>query len=147
MSNSRQQMVEFYKKLFAEYWADKSRKPYHQGLDTTELQIASVDEMMAAYGYVPRRVASHPDVRDGRFGYTLAFPIKDSRAKFLSLEDAVSMHNGVISSAFSTTMQRKLSHYISKAREYRIVEIVSVQRIKGGGLKSQTQSVKFLEEE
>lgn len=147
MANSRQQLVDTYKKRFAEYWSEPSRKPYHEGMDTTDLQIASVDEMMAAYGYVPRRVPSHPTVRDGRFGYMLAFPVKDSRAKFMSLEDAVSMHNGVISSAFSTTMQKKFSHYISKAREYRIVEIVSVQRVKGGCLKSQTQAIKFLEEE
>ena len=149
-SYSRQELVNKYKKRFEDFWKE-NRSEYCGGIDSTEVQMASVDEMMSAYGYVPRRIQQYPKIRDGRFGYVLAFPVKDSRSKFMTLEAAVSMHNGILHSAYTSTMQRRLSGKICFARKNRVVEKVSLQRNKKSGnrvgLKSQTKFVKFLEEE
>lgn len=123
------------------------------GMDSTHIQMASVDEMMSAYGYVPRRVEKYPHITDGRFGYQLAFKARkgDRRATFMSLEQAVRMHNGELG-FYTRSRASDLDNPIYFARQNRIVETVSLQRNKrwgndGSGLKSQTVWVKFLEDQ
>ena len=130
---------------FSDYRAEKNK-------DTTHIQMASVDEMMSAYGYVPRRLPNYPAITDGRFGYVLAhkLPAGDRRSKFMSFEAAVRMHNGEMG-FYTTTRARYLSSPIAFARRNRIVETVGLQRNKrigndASGLTSQIRWVKFLEE-
>lgn len=123
-----------------------------KGMDSTHIQMASVDEMMSAYGYIPRRVSKYPNITDGRFGYQLAFKARrgDRRSAFMSLADAVRMHNGELG-FYTRSLARNLADPVHFARKNRIVETVSLQRDKrwgndGSGIKSQTTWVKFLEE-
>lgn len=117
-------------------------------MDTTHIQMASLDEMMSAYGYVPRRLPEFPEVKDGRFGYVLAFPssAKICRPTFLSLENAVSIHNG---NGYLGNPFRRLGDRMCFALRNRIVEQVAVQRDKSleGGIKSTKRWIKFCGEE
>ena len=150
-SLARLELVTKYRKelddynAFSEYRAEKNK-------DTTHIQMASVDEMMSAYGYVPRRVSNYPKITDGRFGYVLAFklPKGDRRSKFMSFEAAIRMHNGELG-FYTTTRARYLASPVVFARQNRIVETVALQRNKRigndrSGLTSQIRWVKFLEE-
>lgn len=150
-SASRQELVAKFRKELAEWWENGES---HHGKDTTHIQMASVDEMMSAYGYVPRRVARYPHITDGRFGYQLVKADKgyDSRMIFMSLEAAVRMHNGTTGGFRTLSSANRGKSRSAFARNNRIVETVSLQRNKrwgndASGLKSQTRWVKFLEQE
>lgn len=144
-SYSRLELLKKFKKEMS-LW--RSRGETHHGMDTTHIQMASVDEMMSAFGYVPRRLPNYHLVKDGRFGYVLAFPRSqgDRRYVFMSLENAVRMHNGCLE-FFSRNRAASLYGSISFARENRVVETVSLQRTKKGGLIAQTRWVKFIDGE
>ncbi len=142
---ARKELLDKFKKELSEW---TSNHP----MDTTHIQMASLDEMMAAYGYVPRRVFNYPAVKDGRFGYEKAFRSKKShtlRPAYISLEDAVRLHNGHFE-LYSKKYLQKVKDMIEFAHSVRIVETVSIQREKGrgcgNGIKSQTRWIKFLEE-
>lgn len=146
-SYSRTKLVEeFQEELYA---YNLVRKPLaSMAKDTTHIQMASVDEMMSAFGYVPRRLPNYPDVKDGRFGYVLAFPGKrgDRRYTFMSFESAVRLHNNSLG-FFSRNRASDLYKSIAFARSNRIVEKVALQRTNGGGLISQKQWIKFRDRE
>lgn len=147
-SLARLELVNKFRKELEEFW-NGDKKTYH-GADTTHIQMASLDEMMSAYGYVPRRLAKYPEITDGRFGYSLAFPAKD-RPLHLSLEAAVQLHNGSMPRPRTVSRKQMEESPAVFARKNRIVETVSLQRNKrwgndGSGIKTQTRWVKFLEE-
>lgn len=150
-SLSRLALVNKFRKEIEDFNAFSSLRS-EKSMDTTHIQMASLDEMMSAYGYVPRRLERHPEVTDGRFGYELAFPQKrDSRPRFMSFEDAIRMHNGTILGFRTLSRIKKSGSKMAFARRNRIVENVSLQRNKkwgndASGIKSQTRWVKFLEE-
>lgn len=132
--------------------ADKFRKEIEgwdspQPMDTTHIQMASLDEMMSAYGYVPRRLPSFPEVRDGRFGYYLVDKSYENKMRpfFMSLQDAVSIHNG---NGYKGNPFRRLDDRMSFALRNRIVVQVAIQRDKSleGGIKSTKKWIKFHEE-
>lgn len=143
-SYSRLELVKKFRKEIEDWW--KAGETHH-GMDTTHIQMASLDEMMSAYGYVPRRLPNFPEVKDGRFGYQLAFPRckKICRPFFISLQDAVSIHNG---NGYKGNPFRRLGDRMSFALQNRIVEQVAVQRDKSleGGIKSTKKWIKFYEE-
>lgn len=149
-SLSRLELINKFRKEIEDFWSG-DKKTYH-GIDTTHIQMASLDEMMSAYGYVPRRLGRHPEVIDGRFGYELSSPQKrDSRPRFMSFEDAIRMHNGTSSGFRTTSRNNRRTGKKVFARSNRIVENVSLQRNKKrgndcSGIKAQTRWVKFLEE-
>lgn len=116
-------------------------------MDTTHIQMSSLDEMMSAYGYVPRRLPNFPEVKDGRFGYQLAFPCckKVCRPLFMSLQEAVSIHNG---NGYKGNPFRRLGDRMSFALHNRIVQQVAIQYNKSKrNLTTSKRWVKFLEEE
>lgn len=142
---ARKELMDNFKKEISEW-------KHNQPMDTTHIQMASLDEMMAALGYVPRRVFGYVEIKDGRFGYEKAFRSKKShilRPDYISLENAVRLHNGHFELYGKNNME-KVNGMVEFSRSVRIVEKVSVQRLKGGGIykniKSQTRWVKFLEE-
>lgn len=107
--------------------------------------MASVDEMMSAFGYVPRRLPNFPHITDGRFGYTRAFDNDiTSLPTNISLEEAVHLHNA---GDYRGNPLRRMSNRMCFALTNRIVEQVSLQRVKGDGrsgmLTSQKKWVKF----
>lgn len=134
-SLARLELVKKFRKEI-EDWS-KAGETNH-GMDTTHIQMASLDEMMSAYGYAPRRVPSHPEVTDGRFGYyrvVSGYP-SSKRPAFLSLQVAVSIHNG---NGFF-----RLGDRMSFALRNRIVEQVGIQYRKSTGeLISSKVWVKF----
>lgn len=143
-SYSRLELVKKFRKEIEDWW--KAGESNH-GMDTTHIQMASLDEMMSAYGYVPRRLPNFPEVKDGRFGYQLAFPCskKICRPLFMSLQEAVSIHNG---NGYRGNPFRRLSDRMSFALRNCIVEQVAIQRDKSvpGGIKSTKKWIKFCEE-
>lgn len=146
-SLARLELVNKFRKELVDFWNGEERT--HHGADTTHIQMASLDEMMSAYGYVPQRLAKYPKITDGRFGYIIAFPAK-GRPMHLSLEAAVQMHNGSLVRPRTVSLKQMKENPATFARKNRIVETVSIQRDKrcgndGSGIKSQTRWVKFLE--
>ena len=145
-SYSRLELVEKFRKEL-EVWNQWQVPRSEKAMDTTHIQMASLDEMMSAYGYVPRRLSNFPEVKDGRFGYQLAFPRckKICRPFFISLQDAVSIHNG---NGYKGNPFRRLGDRMSFALQNRIVEQVAVKRDKSleGGIKSTKEWIKFYEE-
>lgn len=135
---SRDNLINKFRKEIEDWW--KAGETNH-GMDTTHIQMASVDEVMAAYGYVPRRLPQYPDITDGRFGYVLAFP-SGSKAKFMSLEDAVSFHNGNV---YGGNPFRRIPKDVMFALTNRLVDQVGIQRDKSlkGGIKSTKRWIKF----
>ena len=144
-SYSRLELVEKFRKEL-EVWNQWQVPRSEKAMDTTHIQMASLDEMMSAYGYVPRRLSNFPEVKDGRFGYQLAFPRckKICRPFFISLQDAVSIHNG---NGYKGNPFRRLGDRMSFALQNRLVEHVAVQRDKSfeGGIKSTKKWIKFYE--
>ncbi|AKJ73510.1 hypothetical protein SP40_69 [Salmonella phage 40] len=69
-SYSRIELINKFQKEL-EDWNTMSGLRAEAAQDTTHIQMASVDEVMSAYGYAPRRLPNFPEVRDGRFGYYL----------------------------------------------------------------------------
>lgn len=139
-SYSRNELVNKFQKELEDWNNAPAASALKAPKDTTHIQMASLDEMMSAYGYVPRRVPQYPNITDGRFGYQSL-----SGNDFISLEDAVSYHNNAI---FRGNPFRKIPDRLSFALQNRIVEQVSVQRDKsryagGSGIKSQKLWVKF----
>lgn len=143
-SYSRLELVEKFRKELEDWW--KTGETNHE-MDTTHIQMASLDEMMSAYGYVPRRLPNFPEFHDGRFGYYLSDrSCKNSMyPTFISLQDAVSIHNG---NGYKGNPFRRLGDRMSFALQSRIVEQVAVQRDKSleGGIKSTKKWIKFYEE-
>lgn len=142
-SYARLELVNKFRKEIEDWW--KAGETNH-GMDTTHIQMASLDEMMSAYGYVPRRLPNFPEIRDGRFGYQLAFPpSKICRPLFMSLQEAVSIHNG---NGYKGNAFRRLGDRMSFALRNRIVTQVAIQRDKSvpGGIKSTKKWIKFHEE-
>lgn len=141
-SLSRLELVNKFRKQLGD-WNSMAEYRSEKAMDTTHIQMASVDEMMAAYGYVPRRLSNFPEVFDGRFGYQLAVHSETfSRTQFISLEDAVSLHNG---NGYKGNPFRRMNDRMSFALSNRIVEQVGIQRDKWleGGVKSTKRWVKF----
>lgn len=118
-----------------------------QPMDTTHIQMASLDEMMSAYGYVPRLLPNFPEIRDGRFGYYLVDKAYENKMRplFMSLQDAVIIHNG---NGWRGNPFRRLGDRMSFALRNRIVTQVAIQRDKSvlGGIKSTKKWIKFHEE-
>lgn len=142
-SYSRIELINKYRKEL-EDWKTMSGLRADAAKDTTHIQMASVDEVMSAYGYVPRRLPQYPNITDGRFGYVLAFPSR-RKPKFMSLEDAVSFHNGNV---YGGNPFRRIPEDVMFALKNRIVDQVAVQRDKkwgndGSGLKSQKKWIRF----
>lgn len=149
-SLARLELVNKFRKELEDFNAFSALRA-ENSMDTTHIQMASLDEMMSAYGYVPRRLAKYPNINDGRFGYMLAFPAK-GRPLHLSLEAAVQLHNGSMVRPHTVSRKQMEENPAVFARKNRIVETVSIQRNKrwgndGSGIKSQTRWVKFLEEQ
>ena len=145
-SLTRLELLKKFRKELEDFNAFSSLRA-ENSMDTTHIQMASLDEMMSAYGYVPRRLPNFPEVRDGRFGYQLAFPNskKVCRPIFISLQEAVTIHNG---NGYKGNPFRRLGDRMSFALQNRIVEQVAVQRDKSleGGIKSTKKWIKFYEE-
>lgn len=144
-SYARLELVNKFRKEIEDWW--KAGETHH-GMDTTHIQMASLDEMMSAYGYVPRRLPNYPEVRDGRFGYYLVDKSYENKMRpfFLSLQDAVSIHNG---NGYKGNPFRRLGDRMSFALRNRIVDQVAVQRDKSleGGIKSTKKWIKFCDRE
>lgn len=142
-SFARLELVKKFRKELEGWW--ESGETNH-GMDTTHIQMASLDEMMSAYGYVPRRLPNFPEVRDGRFGYYLVDKSYENKMRpfFMSLEEAVSIHNG---NGYKGNAFRRLGDRMSFALNNRIVKQVAVQRDKRfeGGIKSQKKWIRFCE--
>lgn len=142
-SLSRLELSKKYRKEIEDWWENGES---HHGMDTTHIQMASLDEMMSAYGYVPRRLSNFPEVTDGRFGYSRTFPSKwENEPLFLSLQDAVTLHN---QGFLWGNPFRQIGDRQSFALRNRIVVQVAVQRDKSleGGIKSTKKWIKFYEE-
>lgn len=142
-SYSRLELVNKFKKEIADW---ESCKETHHGMDSTHIQMASVDEMMSAYGYTPRRLPNFPEVTDGRFGYYLVDPSCKAvlRPLFMSLRDAVIIHNG---NGYKGNPFRRLGDRMSFALRNRIVVQVGIQyNKKEGVLVTSKRWVKFHEE-
>lgn len=145
-SYSRLELVEKFRKELEDFNAFSALRA-ENSMDTTHIQMASLDEMMSAYGYVPRRLPNFPEIYDGRFGYYLSDKSCKNRMhpSFISLQDAVSIHNG---NGYKGNPFRRLGDRMSFALQNRIVEQVAVQRDKSleGGIKSTKKWIKFYEE-
>lgn len=144
-SFARRELTDKFRKEL-EIWNQWHVPRSERAMDTTHIQMASLDEMMSAYGYVPRRLPNFPEVKDGRFGYQLAFPpSKICRPLFMSLQEAVSIHNG---NGYKGNPFRRLGDRMSFALRNRIVTQVAIQRDKSvpGGIKSTKKWIKFHEE-
>lgn len=132
-SYSKSELLKKFKAELKGWWDNKES---HHGKDTTHIQMASVDEMMAALGYAPRLLPNYPEVKDGRFGYYRVWG-SEKHPLNLSFEDAVSLHNNCVCKA------RVLApDAISFALRSKIVQQVAVQRLKGKGEKGQIKSQK-----
>jgi len=87
-----------------------------------------------------------PDVKDGRFGYQNIY--RNGEQKFLSLEEAVSLHNGyaVMRNHYRTDPMFN-NGSLSLALQTRLVDNASVQKTRDGSLVAQNRYVKFVEDE
>lgn len=146
-SYARLELVDKFRKEI-EVWNQWQAPRSEKAMDTTHIQMASLDEVMSAYGYVPRRLPNFPEVRDGRFGYYLVDKSYENKMRplFLSLQDAVIIHNG---NGWRGNPFRRLDDRMSFALRNRIVELVAIQRDKSlqGGIKSTKRWIKFHEEQ
>uniref|UniRef100_A0AAU8GHN1 DUF7390 domain-containing protein n=1 Tax=Salmonella phage vB_SEnST11_KE23 TaxID=3161174 RepID=A0AAU8GHN1_9CAUD len=145
-SYSRNELVNKFRKEL-EDWNNSPSQWQTSPKDTTHIQMASLDEVMSAYGYAPRRLPNFQEVRDGRFGYYLVDRSYKNKMRpvFLSLQDAVIIHNG---NGYRGNPFRRLGGSMSFALQNRIVEQVAIQRDKSleGGIKSTKKWIKFHEE-
>ncbi|MCC3722113.1 hypothetical protein [Staphylococcus haemolyticus] len=147
-SFSRLELAKKFRKEI-EDWNSMSGLRAEKAMDTVHIQMASLDEMMSAFGYVPRRLPEYPNITDGRFGYVRAFNNDiTSLPVNISLEDAVHMHNA---GDYRGNPLRRMSNRMAFALTNRIVQQVAIQRDKkwgndGSGIKSQKKWVEFCDD-
>lgn len=139
----REELIKKFKERLESSPCDRFGKP------SLDIQMASLDLMMGAMGYVPRRLPSHPEITDGRFGYYKAHfagkKVNKRLPNFTSLRDAISLHNG---SHWLGNPFRRLDDRQVFALKQRIVETVRIQKLRGGAITSCSpyNFVKFVDE-